>query len=209
MSLVKIQGNASGTGEFTIAAPNSNTNRTLTLPDNTGTILTAASTPAFASTIGVGGATAAASGAGITFPATASASSDANTLDDYEEGTWNPTVRGSTTAGTTTYDAQSAWYTKIGNTVHVGGYVQWSAQTGTGNLQIANLPFTANGSYYSHLTFGLNNISMTAGNYGTLLETILNNTALAVYQGATGGSSLSVIPLDTSGGIYFGGVYII
>jgi len=40
MSLVKIQGNASGTGEFTIAAPNSNTNRTLTLPDNTGTLNT-------------------------------------------------------------------------------------------------------------------------------------------------------------------------
>jgi hypothetical protein len=44
MSLVKIQGNASGTGEFTIAAPNSNTNRTLTLPDNTGTIVTTATT---------------------------------------------------------------------------------------------------------------------------------------------------------------------
>jgi len=44
MSLVKIQGNASGTGEFTIAAPNSNTNRTLTLPDNTGTIITTGST---------------------------------------------------------------------------------------------------------------------------------------------------------------------
>lgn len=40
MSLVKIQGNASGTGEFTIAAPNSNTNRTLTLPDATGTLNT-------------------------------------------------------------------------------------------------------------------------------------------------------------------------
>jgi hypothetical protein len=40
MSLVKIQGNASGTGEFTIAAPNSNTNRTLTLPDATGTFNT-------------------------------------------------------------------------------------------------------------------------------------------------------------------------
>jgi hypothetical protein len=44
MSLVKIQGNASGTGEFTIAAPNSNTNRTLTLPDNTGTIITTGTT---------------------------------------------------------------------------------------------------------------------------------------------------------------------
>ncbi len=39
MSLVKVQGNASGTGTFTIASPNSNTDRTLTLPDATGTML--------------------------------------------------------------------------------------------------------------------------------------------------------------------------
>lgn len=38
MSLVKIQGNASGTGILTIAAPNTNTDRTLTLPDATGTV---------------------------------------------------------------------------------------------------------------------------------------------------------------------------
>ena len=44
MSSVSIQGNASGTGIFTIASPNSNTNRTLTLPDNTGTILTTGGT---------------------------------------------------------------------------------------------------------------------------------------------------------------------
>jgi len=43
MSKVKIEGNASGTGVFTIAAPNSNTDRTLTLPDEAGTVLTSAS----------------------------------------------------------------------------------------------------------------------------------------------------------------------
>ena len=43
MSKVAIQGNASGTGTFTIAAPNSNTDRTLTLPDEAGTILTTSS----------------------------------------------------------------------------------------------------------------------------------------------------------------------
>ena len=42
MSLVKVQGNVSGTGIFTIASPNSNSDRTLTLPDATGTILTTA-----------------------------------------------------------------------------------------------------------------------------------------------------------------------
>lgn len=44
MSQVKIQGNASGTGIFTLAAPNSNTDRTLTLPDTTGTVITTADT---------------------------------------------------------------------------------------------------------------------------------------------------------------------
>jgi hypothetical protein len=44
MSLIKLQGNASGTGAFTIAAPNSNTDRTLTLPDSSGTMATAEST---------------------------------------------------------------------------------------------------------------------------------------------------------------------
>ena len=43
MSKVAIQGNASGTGTFTIAAPDSNENRTLTLPDEAGTVLTSAS----------------------------------------------------------------------------------------------------------------------------------------------------------------------
>jgi hypothetical protein len=42
MSKVALSGNALGTGTFTIASPNSNTDRTLTLPDNTGTILTTA-----------------------------------------------------------------------------------------------------------------------------------------------------------------------
>jgi len=48
MSKVVITGNASGTGDFTIAAPNSNTDRTLTLPDEAGTVLTTAGVPASA-----------------------------------------------------------------------------------------------------------------------------------------------------------------
>ena len=47
MSKVVIQGNASGTGDFTIAAPNSDTNRTLTLPDVAVTVLTSGSNADF------------------------------------------------------------------------------------------------------------------------------------------------------------------
>jgi hypothetical protein len=57
MSKVSITGNASGTGTFTLAAPDSNSDRTLTLPDNTGTIITTGSTfagtgPAFSAYLG-------------------------------------------------------------------------------------------------------------------------------------------------------------
>ena len=38
MSKVKIQGHASGTGVFTLTSPNSGTDRTITLPDGTGTL---------------------------------------------------------------------------------------------------------------------------------------------------------------------------
>lgn len=60
MSQVTISGNAGGTGIFTIASPATNTNRTLTLPDNTGTILTTGTAgvpvngPAFSATVTTG-----------------------------------------------------------------------------------------------------------------------------------------------------------
>ena len=47
MSRVSLSGNPSGTGTFTIASPNSNTDRTLSLPDNSGTLLSNASTAGF------------------------------------------------------------------------------------------------------------------------------------------------------------------
>ena len=47
MSKIALSGNVSGTGTFTLASPNSNTDRTLTLPDNSGTVLTSATTTGF------------------------------------------------------------------------------------------------------------------------------------------------------------------
>lgn len=71
--------------------------------------------PQFTNTIGVGVA-ANASGSGVSFPATQAASTDANTLDDYEEGTWTPTL--SCGSGTiTTPGTLLGAYTKIGRLV--------------------------------------------------------------------------------------------
>lgn len=80
----------------------------------------------------------------IKFPATAVPSADANTLDDYEEGTFTPTLYGETTAGSPTYVAQIGKYTKIGNCVYYLATVRISAKGGlAGNVMIGALPFTA------------------------------------------------------------------
>ena len=50
MSKIALSGNASGTGTFTIASPNSNSDRTLNLPDNSGTLITTASEGAVGTT---------------------------------------------------------------------------------------------------------------------------------------------------------------
>jgi hypothetical protein len=100
--------------------------------------------------VGLSGANAAASGVGITFPATQSASSDANTLDDYEEGTFSPTISG----WSGTYTTQKGFYTKVGRLVTLIGQVSTVASSGTFTAfpGPANYPFAAGGyagSYYN------------------------------------------------------------
>jgi len=90
-------------------------------------------------TIGVGAATPSTSGAGITFPATQSASTDANTLDDYEEGSHTTTANANTTLDNS-YKAFK--YTKVGNVVNVVGLLQITGSTGSTTLTFT-LPFTA------------------------------------------------------------------
>lgn len=79
---------------------------------------------------------------GVVFPATQVASANANTLDDYEEGTWTPTVLAQ--SGTyTTVTNQRGTYTKIGRQVTVQFYFIVSNKgTGSGGAFINNLPFT-------------------------------------------------------------------
>jgi hypothetical protein len=88
------------------------------------------------------GGTTTANGIGITFPATQSASSDANTLDDYEEGTWTP----SQGAGLTVVGAYTSqgFYTKIGNTVTVYAslFGATSVASSTTGILCGGLPFT-------------------------------------------------------------------
>jgi len=103
-------------------------------------------------TISVGDATPSTSGAGITFPATQSASSDANTLDDYEEGTWTPSCAGYNSSPTITYTTLTGTYTKIGRQVTVTfNIVVNTSSGGSGAILIGGLPFTASGRHVASL----------------------------------------------------------
>jgi hypothetical protein len=89
----------------------------------------------------------------IKFPAAQNASADVNTLDDYEEGTWDVTVTCGT-SGTITVSAtsNSMQYTKIGRMVTISGYILIeSVSSPVGQLRVS-LPFTCatqteNGGY--------------------------------------------------------------
>ena len=161
-------------------------------------------------TIGVGGATPSTSGSGISFPATASASSDANTLDDYEEGTWTPVVVGTSSAGTVSYSQQVGRYTKIGNRVFFQFTVVYSGGTGTGNLRVTGLPFTnASGAGFNPpQTIAVQNITLTAGHY-VVGDCPQGQSRIDVYSQPTGGGGTLDVAYDAAGEIYCAGHYFV
>ena len=93
--------------------------------------------------------------ANIVFPGTNVVSTNANTLDDYEEGAWTPNCPNLTPA------ASEGKYTKIGRLVHVQGYVTLPSTSDTNNVEISGLPFTIEnsesgrgGAYVTYTTGG-------------------------------------------------------
>ena len=134
----------------------------------------------------------------------------ANALDDYEEGTFTPTIVGTSTAGTATYAAngQVGRYTKIGNRVFFDLFLSWTAHTGTGDLQINGLPFTVQNTTNLNRNYSaiLNVVAMTAGNLGAAFSSP-NTTAVALRQMPTGGGSVATIPMDTSAQISISGCF--
>ncbi len=143
------------------------------------------------------GGTTTANGIGITFPATQSASSNANTLDDYEEGTFTPTIT-IETPGTfsVTYSANYGLYVKIGKLVYLNIDVRvntFSRGTGTGPWGFATIPFPVqnNGGYNNYISSSIQfysaNISSNQPPYINLNSN--NGTVLYMYTTVNGAPS--------------------
>jgi hypothetical protein len=146
---------------------------------------------------------------GVRFPATQSASADVNTLDDYEEGTFTPTVIGTTSAGTAIYLGQSGVYTKVGRQVTVNVYVQYNSGTGTGKLKLAGLPFTSSATNLSACSVGVfSNIAMTANHFPTVFVGS-STTEVTFWSTPVGGGGNAIIDYDDAGEILVSATYFV
>jgi len=144
-------------------------------------------TPIITTTLGVGGTTPSASGSGISFPATQSASSDSNTLDDYEKGTWTPTQgAGLVVVGTFT---SSGTYTKVGRQVTISARLAGST----------NISCTAGSVFTTGLPFAPAVVAAGAATSSNLAGTIL-------YVDTT---TYSVSAMGAAGAMYMTATYFV
>lgn len=160
---------------------------TAKLSSSTGTGAVAlASLPTFTTTIGVGGATPSASGSGITFPASQSASTDANTLDDYEEGTWTVVDTSGAGLSISSYMAQ---YVKIGRFVMAQFDINYPGTSNTNSAQFS-LPF-ANNNAYSSGYFGYTTFGVGTTQYGPGM--IVNDSSVNARVMSGGGQLTNAV----------------
>ena len=143
-------------------------------------------------TVGVGAATPSASGAGITFPATDSPSSDANTLDDYEEGTWTPAYSGITGSPTSI-----TRYVKIGRQVTLTYEQTGGTFTCTGSVGfITGIPFPGIGG------------SGTISACGAISDSAVTGV-LALYNASTTGAVYVTASFAAGSGVGFSITYFV
>ncbi len=124
----------------------------------------------------------------------------ANYLDDYEEGTWTPSIEGAGSAGTYTYAEQQGHYVKVGNLV-----TAWinltnitSSSVGTSTLLITGLPFAANyQSGFNGDGVGTLSINGYSGLDGDYIAPVIgdNNSKVTVYFHTGTNNTLTSLPV--------------
>jgi len=165
----------------------------------------------FISTISVGNSTPSSSGAGLTFPVTQSASSNANTLDDYEEGDWTASFVPNT-SGTITLSSNTGTYTKVGRVVTISGnFIVSSVSSPTGYLKIAGLPFAGGSNAKFRCAIAIDGTNMNATMTTVLVASIQGDSNIYVFKpdGLGGQSLTTAADMKATTQIFIGGTYTI
>ena len=141
---------------------------------------------------------------GLNFPNAQVASADANTLDDYEEGTWTPALDWATTGDSVrTISTNTANYVKVGKKVTLFFDTTTSTMTHTtasGALTISGLPFTAVAGHYPGGTLSPNGISYPSG-YTTVSVHVASGAATAtLWADGSGVNQTTITTAEHSSG---------
>ena len=136
----------------------------------------------------------------LSFPPTRISSTDANTLDDYEVGTFDPNIAfgtlGSGASVGVTYDYRQCSYTKVGNRVMVSGSISLTSKgSSVGNAQITGLPFSAPGNTnaYNAVAISMQKVSF-ADQYSAYVE--IGQTYIPLYETTNAGVLTSLTNTD-------------
>ena len=157
-------------------------------------------------TIGTGDLIFGTAGKGIVLGATSN--TDANTLDDYEEGTFTPKLK---TPVDATYTTQVGYYTKIGNVVNIWGTLTINSIGSASSGSLDGLPFSvssdasSNGGWFTTYVGSLNK---TAGAY-VAGQIVSNTDRIDVFEHSTaaGVASMTAAKYSNGGEMYFYGNY--
>ena len=161
-------------------------------------------------TVGAGDIVFGTAGKGIVLGATSN--TDANTLDDYEEGTWTPTLIG-TGGGTGTWASSVNTYTKVGRAVHITAYLNCTSLGNMSNgVTIGGLPFTnaSAGGYQALATGAATGLAIDAGNCVTAFINVNATTIHPRLWNATTGTAaygFYIEELSADGSLMFSGTY--
>jgi hypothetical protein len=151
-----------------------------------------------------------ASGVGVAFPATQVASSDANTLDDYEEGTWTPQITDATYNATMGAN-NSGTYTKIGRVVTCSMYVETTSlgsMVGGAAIYISGWPFSIDKSGGGFLS-AASGLNITAGRVVVLRPWASTLMRFEQWSATTGTDLFTVNEWSADGASYISVTYTV
>jgi hypothetical protein len=146
---------------------------------------------------------------GIKFPASQVASADANTLDDYEEGTWQMVPNTNLTLNTSWHIAS---YIKIGKLVFLCGYIEVATVSGTNAVSIS-IPFASGAAPANGISPGMGNCMSSGvdiGDAGLSIYISSGTTELLFYKVNDNAAFDQLLnsALTAGDAIYFGVTYI-
>ena len=127
-------------------------------------------------------------GNGIDFSASAGGNASSSVLDDYEEGTWTPSIQQGWTSTSGTFNGK---YTKIGNLVNAFYFIQFSGTNAGAHVRIDGLPYVAVNETDGALRGGaLTYFTAPVDSAGMVLTYVIENaTEFRLYAGDDGGAS--------------------